>query len=182
MGFTRLGVLLFVALAALGPLYTAPGYSPVANVISELAAQSTPGNYIMSAGFLALGAGVATDGFRPWRVSHTPYIAFGVFFAAAGLFGHRPITPSVPYDTTLDAVHSALATLSGISLTIGFIWQGIRGHTTQDRALALLLAALCMILPLLMFSTPEWQGLVQRCMYLAVFAWLWVFYPSRTHA
>jgi hypothetical protein len=37
MGKTQFGVLAFFAAAALGPLYTVPGYSVASNVISELA-------------------------------------------------------------------------------------------------------------------------------------------------
>ena len=93
---TRFGILLFVTLAALGPLYTAPGYSLISNVISELAAQSTPCNYVMAAGFVILGLSITIDGLRPWRLMHLPYIAFGLFFGAAGLFGHKPIIPDAP--------------------------------------------------------------------------------------
>jgi hypothetical protein len=30
-----------------------------------------------------------------------------------------------------------------------------------------------------MLTLPQYQGLVQRLMYLSVFAWLWAFYPRK---
>lgn len=179
---TRLGILLFTTLVALGPLYTVAGYSPVTNVISELAAQGTPGNYIMSAGFVVLGLSLVVDGLRPWRAVHLPFMAFGFFFGGAGLFGHRPIDPELPYTLWVDAVHSALATLAGIALTAGFVGQGFQPSLLRWRVTAFTLAALCVLLPLLMLSFPPYQGLIQRFMYLCVFFWLWEFYPTRARA
>ena len=46
------------------------------------------------------------------------------------------------------------------------------------RLVALSLAALCVALPLAMLNVPAYQGLIQRFMYLLVFAWLWLYYPS----
>ena len=182
MGKTRIGISLFVVTAALGQFYTFAGYSHVSNVISELAAQNTPGNYIMAASFLLLGASIAADGIGAYRPPLLPFIAFGIFFEAAGLFGHKPISPSVPYLAWLDSAHSLLATLSGIALTIGFAWQCARASDGAYKLLAFAIAAVCIGLPLLMLQWPTHQGLIQRVMYLVVYAWLWAFYPDRTHA
>ena len=177
MSRTQWGVLAFVAAAALGPLYTAPGYSVLSNVISELAAQNTPRNAIMVVAFLLLGGAVALDGLQPARAPRMPFVVFGLAFAAAGLFGHKPITPGVPYLAWVDTVHSQLATVSGIALTVGFGWQAaLRGPWSQ-RLLAGVLALAFMGLPLLMLALPAWQGAVQRVMYLLVFGWLFAFYP-----
>jgi hypothetical protein len=178
MGTTRLAILLFALAVALGPLYTAPGYSAVANAISELAAQNTPRNWLMSAAFVALGGAVAFDGARAFHRPLLPFIAFGIFFAAAGLFGHRPITPGVPFVPWVDGAHSALASLSGVALTVGFAWQAVRAASAAYRRLAIVLAAVCVGLPLLMLAFPPYQGAIQRLMYAAVFAWLWACYPK----
>ena len=42
-----------------------------------------------------------------------------------------------------------------------------------------LLAVLGLALPLAMLALPAWQGLIQRAMYAAFFAWLWAAYPGR---
>jgi hypothetical membrane protein len=176
---TRWAIGLFVMLVIAGPLYTAPGYSVVANVISELAAQNTPGNVAMAAGFVLLGLAIVADGLAHRRPPLLPFIAFGLFFGAAGVLGHRPITPGVDFVAWVDSAHSMLATLSGVSLTVGFAWQSRVAPSPRERLVAAALALLCVGLPLLMLALPAWQGLIQRAMYAAVFAWLWVRYPLR---
>lgn len=182
MNKTRAAIAFFVVVVALGPLYTAAGYSAASNVISELAAQNTPRNWLMSAAFVALGAAVAFDGARVFRWPLAPFIAFGVAFAAAGLAGHRPITDGVAFVPWVDAVHSVLATLCGVALTVGFGWQAVRAASLARRLQAVVLAAACVGLPLLMLANPQVQGAIQRVMYLGVFAWLWAYYPGRADA
>lgn len=184
MNLTRAGIALFVAAVACGPLYTVPGYSMTQHVISQLAAQHTTGNWIMAAAFVLLGAAIVVDGLRvPRRRQAWPFIVFGLAFALAGLFGHRPIAPGLPYSVAVDAAHSALATVSGTALTVGFAWQALRpGASVAHRAVAAAMALVCLGLPLLMLAHPAVQGLIQRAMYALVFAWLWACYPRRLHA
>lgn len=182
MEITRIAIVMFVLAVVLGPLYSVGGYSAVSNVISELAAQRTPHNYIMASAFLALGAAVVAQGVSAFRRPLLPFVVFGVSFGAAGLFGHKPIVPDVPYSVWVDAAHSALATVSGVSLTVGFLWQAFVARVQWYRWLSAALALACVGMPLLMLRLPHYQGLVQRVMYLLVFAWLWVYYPRRAHA
>jgi hypothetical protein len=107
---------------------------------------------------------------------------FGVAFGAAGLFGHKPISATVPYAEWLDTAHSVFAITSGIALTVGFLWQAVVASSTAQKFISTALAIACVALPLLMLNMPQYQGLIQRVMYLLVFAWLWVFYPHRAHA
>lgn len=182
MPMTRIAIVVFVVAVVLGPLYTAEGYSPVSNLISELAAQRTPRNYIMAAAFLILGVAILAHGFSALRRPLLPFMAFGLFFGAAGLFGHKPIIPDVPYSPSMHAAHSALATLSGVALTVGFGWQAVEARTRSYRWLCTALAVVCVGMPLLMLQQPHYQGLVQRIMYLLVFAWFWIYYPRRGNA
>jgi len=182
MRLTRVAIILFVIATALGPSYTAQGYSPIVHVISELAAQNTPHNYIMAGAFVALGAGILYDGVRTFHRTLLPFMLFGLAFGAAGLFGHKPITPSVSYIAWVDSMHSILATVSGIALTIGFGWQVFAAKSLKQKRLAAALALVCVGMPMLMFQMPQFQGLIQRAMYIVVFAWLWLFYPDRIHA
>jgi hypothetical protein len=182
MGMTRLAICVFVLAVLLGPIYTAAGYSPISHVISELAAQNTPNSHLMAGAFVLLGVGLLLDACRAFRSAMLPFMAFGLFFGAAGLFGHKPITQGVPYSEWMDAVHSSLATASGISLTLGFIWQSLQARSVAYRWQALLLASACVALPLWMLWQPSIQGLVQRAMYALVFLWLWAYYPRQTDA
>jgi Protein of unknown function (DUF998) len=182
MRLTRIGIALFVLAVAAGPTYTVSGYSSVSNLISELAAQNTQGNYFMSAAFIALGAAIAFDGSRSFGRSLLPFMAFGFFMFLAGVFGHKPITPGVPYSALAHSAHSALATAAGVSISVAFIWQAIRERSLWRRVQAASLAIVCFALPLGMLSLPAYQGAIQRLMYAVVFLWLWVYYPRNTHA
>lgn len=180
MSPTRVGILLFALSVIAGPLYTVPEYSMVRNLISELAAQNTPRNWLMAAAFVALGTGIAVDGFRRRAPHWLPFMAFGILMALAGLFGHRPLDPEVPYVAWVHTAHSVLATGAGISITAGFIWQAFRRPGPFRRLACALLALVCVALPLLMLWHPSVQGATQRVMYALVFSWLWISYPKET--
>lgn len=182
MNATRTGILVFGAAVLAGPWYTVPEYHAVRHLISELAAQSTPGNWIMSAAFVALGVGLVADGVRRYRHDHLPFMAFGVLMALAGLFGHRPLDPNVSYQAWAHAAHSALATAAGFAITFALGWQALRQPRRVKRVLAGVLSVACVALPLAMLWLPPVQGAVQRLMYGLIFGWLWVHYPIRRPA
>lgn len=180
MNGTRLGILLFAAAVIAGPLYTAPGYSVVGNLVSELGAQNTPRNWLMAAAFVALGLGIVVDGVRRFARPLAPFVAFGVFMALAGLFGHKPITPGVEHLAWVHDAHATLATAAGFSITIALAWQAVRQPARGERIIAALLAVACVAMPLAMLAFASAQGLIQRAMYLLIFTWLWRHYPART--
>jgi hypothetical protein len=95
----------------------------------------------------------------------------------AGLLAHKPISPDVGFNEFIHQAHSSLATLAGISITVGLLWQAALLSTFRLRAMTISLALLCLILPLCMLAFQDIQGLIQRIMYLFVFVWLWVYYP-----
>jgi hypothetical protein len=179
---TRFGIAGFVLAVVAGPLYTVPGYSPAAHLISELAAQHTPNHWVMSVAFVVLGGAVVVDARRRPVPAIVPFAAFGSFMALAGLFGHQPITPGVDFDPALHRAHAVLATLAGVSITLALAWQAVRERATSRRIAAGALAVLCLALPLAMLAWPAVQGLIQRFMYAALFVWLWRSYPGRVHA
>ncbi len=182
MNSTRIGVLLFAATVIAGPLFTVPEYSAVRNLVSELGAQNTPRNWLMAAAFVALGTGIVIDGARRHAIHRLPFIAFGLLMALAGLFGHQPIAPSVPYIAWVHSAHLILATLAGVCITVALAWQAVRQPVQAQRAVAAGLAVACLALPLAMLQFPPVQGVIQRVMYALILAWLWVYYPAKTHA
>ncbi len=182
MSLTRIGIALFAATALAGPWYTVEGYSAARNLISQLGAQHTQNSLIMVAGFLALGIGIVADGIRRFSAPVLPFIAFGFFMALAGLLAHKPLSPAAAYSETAHQAHSALATLAGISITVGLLWQAVLVSTFGMRAIIITLAVLCLALPLSMLAYPELQGLIQRFMYLLLFVWLWIHYPVKIMA
>ena len=182
MRYTRFGISLFTLAVVAGPLYTVPEYSAVRNLVSELAAQNAPRNWLMSTAFIVLGACIAADGAKRFARHLVPFMAFGLFMALAGLFGHKPINPDAAYVAWVHSAHSALATVAGVSITLALAWQAFRQPLPAQRAIAGALAVVCLALPLTMLWFPPLQGLVQRTMYALIFAWLWLNYPEKTHA
>ena len=60
------------------------------------------------------------------------------------------------------------------------IWLALRVPAPGTRVVTLSVAVLCVALPLAMLQFPAYQGLIQRFMYLFVFAWLWACFPAHT--
>ena len=177
MNATRIGILLFALAALAGPWYTVEGYSTVGNLISQLGAQNTQNNWVMVIGFLALGCGLITDSIRRFSTRVLPFAAFGLFMALAGIFAHRPLSTVIEYSEFAHQAHSVLATLAGISITVGLLWYAAAAASIRLRITAITLAALCFALPLCMLVLPDFQGLIQRIMYLFIFSWLWICFP-----
>jgi len=175
----RLGIALFCLAVAFGLVSTAPDYSARVNLISELAAHNTRGAFIMAAAFVVLGAAISFDGWRGLRSSTLPFLLFGGFMLLAGLLGHKPMTPGVPYSAVVASEHSMFATAVGIAISLAFAWQAWLSTALHGRFMAAALALVCRALPLGMLSWPEDQGLIQRLMYGLEFGWPWVFYPQR---
>ena len=179
MNPTRIAITLFCLAVAFGPVYTVPGYSARANLISELAAQNTRGAFIMAGAFVVLGAAIVFDGWRVFRSCMVPFMLFGAFMVLAGLFGHKPMTSDVPYSATVAGAHSLFATMAGIGISLAFVWQAWLASAMPGRLTAAALALVCLVLPLGMLNLPAYQGVIQRLMYALVFAWLWLYYPHR---
>ena len=176
MPLSRLGIAIFALAVVLGPLYTVADYSVVRNLISELGAQHTQNNFIMIIAFISLGAGIAIDGIKAFKLSFVPFILFGVTMAIVGLFPHKPIDVTLSYNSTLHNLHGILASVAGTFITIGFIWQGILARSRQ-RIVCFYMAIVAIVFPILMLNFPNLQGIVQRLMYLQILGWMWMKYP-----
>jgi len=176
---TKISILLFALIVLLGPIYTVKDYSAISNLISELGAQKTQNNYIMIFGFIILGIGIFIDSIKNMSYAVIPFMLFGLIMVAVGISPHKPMDPNIEYSTTLHNLHGILATLAGISITIGFIWQGIKSKKTISKITCFYLAIVCFAFPMLMLAQNEFQGIIQRLMYLQIFIWIWVMFPNK---
>ena len=177
---TRISIIIFVIVVSAGPLYTIDNYSHIANLISELGAQQTKNNFIMIIGFLVLGLGILIDSYKKMSYPIVPFALFGIFMAMAGIFPHKPVGSSISYNHLFHSLHSISATLAGISISIGFVWQGLLSLNKKQKVICFYLAVACFIFPMLMLSMTDYQGIIQRIMYLQIFTWLWVMFPTNT--
>ena len=173
---TQIGIAIFALAVAFGPLYSVEEYVFISNLISELGAQHTQNNFIMIIAFIILGGSIIIDGSRKYQVSLLPFILFGLAMVLLGLFPHKPIDTSLAFNSTFHNLHGVIATVAGTAITVGFIWQGflMKG---KHRILCFYLAAVSLVFPLLMLTFPNYQGLIQRLMYLQILGWIWTNYP-----
>ncbi len=72
--------------------------------------------------------------------------------------------------------------LAGISITIGFVWQGVLSKQIASKLICFHLAIVCFAFPVLMLKIPEYRGLVQRLMYVQVLGWIALQYPEKIMA
>ena len=93
-----------------------------------------------------------------------------------GVFPHKPIDATINFNDTFHILHGIIASVAGILITIGFIWQGFRTNGRQ-RVICFYMAAIAILFPILMLTIPYYRGIIQRIMYLQVFGWLWMKYP-----
>jgi hypothetical membrane protein len=175
---TRIGIIIITVIILSGPLYTEAGYDWRSNIISELGAQNTRNNWLMICGFLVLGMGMIYDFLKTKSAASLPFAIFGLCLALAGLFPHKPFDFSKDYNQFFHTMHSVWATMAGISITAGLMWQSIKKEEMKQRALAFTLGVLCVLIPLVMLNLPQWDGLLQRIMYGLIFLWLWFHYPT----
>jgi hypothetical membrane protein len=173
---TRVGIAIFTLAVVFGPLYTVNEYSVVSNVISELGAQHTQNNFIIIFAFVILGGGIVIDGVRQFRVSLLPFILFGLAMATVGIFPHKPLDTSLVFNSMYHNLHGIMASVADIVITIGFILQGFRTNGKQ-RFICFFMAGISTIFPLYIHSFPNYQGLIQRVMYLQILGWVWMKYP-----
>jgi len=174
-----MAIIYFALTVAAGTIYSVADYSHISNLISELGAQKTQNNFIMMSGFFVLGTGLVISGARRLSPAVVPFALFGLFMVMAGAFRHKPVDPDQIYSATQHNLHSAAATLAGISVTVGFVWQGLLRSRKLPKSICFYLALVCILFPMLMLNVPSYQGIFQRLMYLQIFMWLWVYYPDR---
>ncbi len=180
MNLTRIGVLFFSVAALAGPLYTVDAYNSIRDVISLLGAQNTQYSFIMVAGFIALSTGIFIDGVRHFSKNAVPFMVFGLCMGLAGVFAHRPLVQNLDSSEIEHQLHSSLATLAGVAITIGVLWNAFRQPSPVARTIELVLAGVCLGMPLCMLAFEDFQGIIQRVMYVLVFAWFWYRYPLKT--
>jgi hypothetical membrane protein len=157
------------------PFYSALGYSIVENSISELGAQKTPSSYIMNTVFVLLGMSIFIEVLRKNYFSNlekTFILLFGISLTLTGIFSIKPIDPILDYNQLHNQLHSLFATIAGFSITLFAIIYGLKSERTLQRIIAFSVGIMTTFIPILMYRYPEYQGILQRFMFIATFTWL----------
>lgn len=177
-----LAVLYFVAVIVLAHFFVPPTYDWTQNTISDLASQGHTYKWIMQAGFIGFGSLLAASSvYYFWQNKKRYFLwlvaGYGFSILITGFFCAAAIDPSIEYSLQEASIHSMFATIAGLCMSLGIIWQVVASSTPRERWLRILFLVLVMGISAL-FGLAEnhiveiGKGVVQRALYLAGLAWL----------
>jgi hypothetical membrane protein len=172
----------FIAVIVIAHFFTPPIYDWTQNTISDLAAQGHVYKWIMQAGFIGFGLILAAGVVYYFRQNKKLYFLFfvavyGLSILVTGFFCAAAIDPSISYSVQEASVHSTFATVAGISMSLGIMWQVVLSSNRRDRWTRLAFLLLVMGISGL-FGLAENhilaldKGIVQRALYLVGLMWL----------
>lgn len=177
----RFGVIIMLLSILVGPWFSLASYRWLAHTTSELGGQSMPNAWIMNTGFFCYGIGTGLAALLRWSrhpMTSGALVVFSAGLIGAALFSSVPISSDLPASLAEDWWHSVFSSL------IGFAFSGaaaIRlfapGGNPRD-ALSWTALFASVLIPLAMFRFPEWDGLLQRCMFGISLVWVWRQFPS----
>lgn len=178
-------VVYFVAVILVAHFFAHPGYAWAQNTISELASQGHRHKWIMQLGFIGFGlllsGGLVLKSIDAKRI-HYPDILLGLYGLAiivTGFFCEKPIAATISYSVKEASIHSAFATVAGISLSLGMLGYLLMAATPSERVFHAVFLALVVGFSMLFGLTENetigiGKGIVQRGLYLVSFVWLLV--------
>ena len=153
------------------------GYSWLALSISESAAQAQRNAWIARLSFLCFGSAIlllslAMRGRWP-RLTYWCHLVFAASMYGAAAFSHSPWQPGAPNDAAEDFLHSVFASGMGFAFCVGVVARFIqRGPTARfGRTLDVTALVVATALPLLLASSSNVGGLMQRVMFSVAYLW-----------
>lgn len=175
-------VVYFIAVIVLAHFFVPPMYDWRQNTISDLASQGHTYKWIMQAGFIGFGLlltwGVTSHFNKNRRAYFLLFVAvYGLSILMSGIFCTAPVDPSMTYSVSEAKLHSMFATIAGIAMSLGILWQFAVSSNHRQRwtrfAFFILVIGISGLFGLaenhlLMID----KGIVQRILYLVGLAWL----------
>lgn len=177
-----IAVLYLIAVIVLAHFFVPPTYDWTQNTISDLASQGHTYKWIMQAGFIGFGSLLAASSvYYFWQNKKRYFLwlvaGYGFSILITGFFCAAAIDPSIEYSLQEASIHSMFATIAGLCMSLGILWQVVTSSTPRERWLRILFLVLVMGISAL-FGLAEnhiveiGKGIVQRALYLAGLAWL----------
>jgi hypothetical membrane protein len=174
-------ILYFVGVIIIAHFFAPPGYVWTQNTISDLGSQGHVNKWIMQAGFIGFGILLTASFAWKWHQAGSvllpdiPIVIYGLAVLMTGFFCAAPIHSSLNYSIQEAQLHSTFATIAGISLVAGILWNLF--ISPDKRGFHLLFLILITGISLLFGlaeggSLPIGKGLIQRMLYLTSFIWL----------
>ncbi len=177
-----IAVLYFITAIVLAHFFVPPIYDWTQNTISDLASQGHTYKWIMQAGFIGFGSFLAASSmYYFWQNKKRYFLwlvaGYGFSILITGFFCAAAIGPSIEYSLQEASVHSMFATIAGICMSLGILWQIVTSSTRRERWMRILFLVLVMGISAL-FGLAEnhvleiGKGIFQRALYLAGLTWL----------
>lgn len=157
------------------PFFSVESYSILANTTSHLGAQESPNGWIMNLTFILLGISTIYAGWE--SLNHNWFqkailLIFGIALILTGIFKHAPIEGGLSYNIREDYWHALFSSVTGFTFTVFAASMAFVLKKKYDKALAVLMAVSGVVLPILMFTDPEWMGIWQRIIFISSFGWM----------
>lgn len=153
--------------------FATSNYDWTKNTISDLGSQGYEWKMIMQFGFLAFGItlafGLLLNGLT-WRTA--PILIYGLCIALTGIFCTKPFFSLDTFSISQSNLHSAFAQIAGITFSIGILTQIFFTTSNNEKYVHLLFFILVVGLSATFGLLKDYQGVVQRTMYLVSFIWL----------
>ena len=177
-----IAVTYFIGMIVLAHFFTPPGYIWTENTISELASQGHRYKGIMQAGLIGFGGtlifGVVGHFRRHPRLYFLIFVAvYGISILLSGIYCTAPIDPEILFSTQEASLHSLFATIAGLGMSLGILWQVFASMNERGRWTRIVFLVLIGGLSGL-FGLAEngmmllEKGIVQRMLYLVGLIWL----------
>ncbi|HSM72415.1 MAG TPA: DUF998 domain-containing protein [Anaerolineales bacterium] len=177
-----IAVTYFIGMIVLAHFFTPPGYNWTENTISELASQGHRYKGIMQTGLIGFGAILIFGVFTYFRRNSGSYFLifvaiYGLSIMLSGIYCTAPIDPDISFSVQESNLHSLFATIAGIGMSLGILWQVFASMNKRDRWIRIAFLVLIGGLSGL-FGLAENgilildKGIVQRVLYLVGLIWL----------
>ncbi len=177
--YNIISTLVFLSAIVIAQISSTHNYDWTRNTISDLGSQGYDKKAIMQLGFLTFGlllvTGILYNGLT-WQT--TPILIYGVCIALTGVFCTKPFWGQNSYSVHQANIHSFLAQIAGISFTIGILVQLFYAETFTEKWLHFSFFFLVVTLSALFGIIKDYQGILQRLLYLTSFLWLVKFYKT----
>ncbi len=160
-------------LLAIVPAFLGAEYDWLTHTTSESAAQNTERAWIARTAFALYAVAILMLSFSSPPPSRLRYLPFAVSMMLVAIWSHRPYLDGRTFDPVEDSLHSAAATLVGLSFVVAVISSLLAGKRRPRPAVAFDAAAVVAsaVIPLIMANAEPIRGLAQRIMFLMSYVW-----------
>lgn len=170
----------FVFFIILAGFFTPESYQVAQNTVSEMAAQDLPNGWIMRVGFMGFGillcSGILIQVKRktyPLPIA-IPYAIYGISIFLTGIWS--TVFVGYPAEEVFSVtMHSFFATIAGVALIIAIMIHVWFAQNRLVKGLDILYIVLITGFSAMFALSTEYQGLIQRAMYLISFSWMFFF-------